>query len=342
MPFRIAYADITQLKVDAIVNPTDRYYSGGGGVDELIHSICGDGLRKATDALPELHLGDAKATPGFGLPCRYIIHTSGPMWRESHFLEMSILGSCYRNSVQVAYGLGCRSIAFPLISSRGKGFPKEQAVTAALDAIMECTQEYPDMDIILTIYGSRGHAIPEDLFEELSQYVNKTYRPRPDSRLERRPENKPDLNYTVADQGPRPRRESVIRDLLDHPTKKNLQRVEVDESFAQMLNRLIEKNDTKTAEILDALDISAAALSKLRNGINNPSKLTVFALAIFFRLSLRETKSMLMKAGYAFNPSSMQDIIISGLIREGIYDRYQIDDLLYALDLQVLPGAVID
>ena len=342
MPFRIAYADITQLKVDAIVNPTDRYYSGGGGVDELIHSICGDGLRQATDALPELHLGDAKATPGFGLPCKYIIHTSGPMWRESHFLEMSILGSCYRNSVQVAYGLGCRSIAFPLISSRGKGFPKEQAVTAALDAIMECTQEYPDMDIILTIYGSRGHAIPEGLFEELSQYVNKTYRPRPDSRLERRPENKPDLNYTVADQGPRPRRESVIRDLLDHPTKKNLQRVEVDESFAQMLNRLIEKNDTKTAEILDALDISAAALSKLRNGINNPSKLTVFALAIFFRLSLRETKSMLMKAGYAFNPSSMQDIIISGLIREGIYDRYQIDDLLYALDLQVLPGAVID
>ena len=342
MPFRIAYADITQLKVDAIVNPTDRYYSGGGGVDELIHSICGDGLRQATDALPELHLGDAKATPGFGLPCKYIIHTSGPGWRESHFLEMSILGSCYRNSVQVAYGLGCRSIAFPLISSRGKGFPKEQAVTAALDAIMECTQEYPDMDIILTIYGSRGHAIPEGLFEELSQYVNKTYRPRPDSRLERRPENKPDLNYTVADQGPRPRRESVIRDLLDHPTKKNLQRVEVDESFAQMLNRLIEKNDTKTAEILDALDISAAALSKLRNGINNPSKLTVFALAIFFRLSLRETKSMLMKAGYAFNPSSMQDIIISGLIREGIYDRYQIDDLLYALDLQVLPGAVID
>ena len=338
MPFRIAYADITQLKVDAIVNPTDRYYSGGGGVDELIHSICGDGLRQATDALPELHLGDAKATPGFGLPCRYIIHTSGPMWRESHFLEMSILGSCYRNSVQVAYGLGCRSIAFPLISSRGKGFPKEQAVTAALDAIMECTQEYPDMDIILTIYGSRGHAIPEGLFEELSQYVNKTYRPV--TSVESVKVCKVEDTVSAAEE--RPRRESVIRDLLDHPTKKNLQRVEVDESFAQMLNRLIEKNDTKTAEILDALDISAAALSKLRNGINNPSKLTVFALAIFFRLSLRETKSMLMKAGYAFNPSSMQDIIISGLIREGIYDRYQIDDLLYALDLQVLPGAVID
>ena len=331
------------------MNPTDQYYSGGGGVDELIHSICGDGLRKATDALPDLHLGDAKATPGFALPCKYIIHTSGPGWRDSHFLEMSLLGSCYRNSVQVAYGLGCRSIAFPLISSRGKGFPKEQAVTAALDAIWECTQEYPDMDIILTIYGSRGHAIPEGLFEELSEYVNKMYRPRPESAPESVPESASESRLKTYEttqnailEERRPKKDTLIRDLLDHPTKKNLQRVEVDESFAQMLNRLIEKNDTKTAEILDALDISAAALSKLRNGINNPSKLTVFALAIFFRLSLRETKSMLMKAGYAFNPSSMQDIIISGLIREGIYDRYQIDDLLYALDLQVLPGAVID
>ena len=147
MPFRIAYADITQLKVDAIVNPTDRYYSGGGGVDELIHSICGDGLRRATDALPELHLGDAKATPGFGLPCRYIIHTSGPGWRGSHFLEMSILGSCYRNSVQVAYGLGCRSIAFPLISSGTFGFPKRLVLRIALETITDYL-----MDHDMTVY----------------------------------------------------------------------------------------------------------------------------------------------------------------------------------------------
>ena len=98
MGFRIVYADITQLKADAIVNPTDRFYSGGGGVDELIHEICGKDLDRATAELPELHLGEAKATEGFALPCKYIIHTSGPKWRESHFLEISLLGSCYRNN----------------------------------------------------------------------------------------------------------------------------------------------------------------------------------------------------------------------------------------------------
>ena len=134
MPFRIAYADITQIKADAIVNPTDQYYSGGGGVDRQIHEICGYKLYEATDRLPRLHLGEAKATPGFALPCKYIIHTSGPRWRDSHFLEISLLGSCYRNSIQLAHSLGCRSIAFPLVSSRGKHFPKEQALTTAIDA----------------------------------------------------------------------------------------------------------------------------------------------------------------------------------------------------------------
>ena len=343
MSFRIVYTDITQLKVDAIVNPTDRFYSGGGGVDRLIHIMCGAPLNIATAELPDLHLGEAKATPGFALPCKYIIHTSGPKWRESHFLEISLLGSCYRNSVQLAYNLGCRSIAFPLISSRGKHFPKEQALTTAINAILECVDEYPDMDIILTIYGKWAENIPASFFERLTEYLYATYEPD-EIQIEGDEEYcqygmVAEETVTCGDLEESGR--SFIKDLLDNPTQKNLDKVEVDENFAEMLNRLIEERQTKTNDILDALDISAAALSKLRNGKNNPSKLTVFALAIFFRLSIEETKDMLMKAGYAFNPSSMQDIIVSGLIREGIYDRYQIDDLLYALDLQVLPGAVV-
>ena len=344
MPFRIVYTDITQLKVDAIVNPTDRFYSGGGGVDELIHLMCGAPLNVATAELPDLHLGEAKATPGFALPCKYIIHTSGPKWKESHFLEISLLGSCYRNSVQLAYNLGCRSIAFPLISSRGKHFPKEQALTTAINAILECVNEYPDMDIILTIYGKWAENIPTSFFESLSEYLCDTYEPDEEQIEEDEDYRKygmvaeETVTYgALLEESGR----SVIQDLLDNPTQKNLDKIEVDESFAEMLNRLIEERKTKTNDILDALDISAAALSKLRNGKNNPSKLTVFAIAIFFKLSIEDTKDMLMKAGLAFNPSSMQDIIVSGLIKEGIYDRYQIDDLLYALDLQVLPGAVV-
>lgn len=343
MPFRIAYADITQLKVDAIVNPTDQHYSGGGGVDLQIHDICGYALYEATDKLPRLHLGEAKATPGLALPCKYIIHTSGPRWRDSHFLEISLLGSCYRNSIQLAHSLGCRSIAFPLVSSRGKHFPKEQALTTAIDAIMESMAVYPDMDIILTIYGKWTENIPEGYFDWLSGYIEETYVPEEEQEFSLKDSyESEDIQLCCEDkvlESPTIDR-SLIIDLLNKPIQSNLDKIPVDESFAEMLNRLIEENKTKTIDILNQLEISGAALSKLRNGINNPSKLTVFALAIFFKLSIDDTIDMLMKAGYAINPSSMQDIIISGLIREGIYDRYRIDDLLYALDLQPLPGAV--
>ena len=344
MPFRIAYADITQLKVDAIVNPTDQHYSGGGGVDYQIHAICGEKLRKETDKLPDLHLGEAKATSGFALPCKYIIHTSGPKWRDSHFLEISLLGSCYRNSIQLAHSLGCRSIAFPLVSSRGKHFPKEQALTTAIDAILESMDEYPDMEIILTIYGKWTENIPEGYFDWLSEYITEIY--EPESELQQsleesyESEDIPVICCEAATlESPKIDR-SLIIDLLNKPIQSNLDKIPLDESFAEMLNRLIEENKTRTNDILNQLEISGAALSKLRNGKNNPSKLTVFALAVFFKLSIDDTIDMLMKAGYAINPSSMQDIIISGLIREGIYDRYRIDDLLYALDLQPLPGAV--
>ena len=354
MSFRIAYSDITKLKADAIVNPTDRYYSGGGGVDWLIHNICGEQLYEATDKLPRLHLGEAKATEGFGLPCRYIIHTSGPRWWDSHSLEISLLGSCYRNCIQLAYNLGCRSIAFPLISSKGKHFPKMQALTTAIDAIMESMDEYPDMEIILTIFGKWTESIPADFFNGLSSYIEDTYEPSTDPEAEEEPEELFGIRSLeeayVAERTAMLCRcaaapeldESLIRDLLDKPTQPNLDKVPLDESFSKMLNRLIEENDTKTSEILDQLGISGAALSKLRNGVNNPSKNTVFAIAIFFRLGIDDTKDLLMKAGYAINPSSMQDVIVSGLIREGIYDRYRIDDLLYALDLQPLPGSVAD
>ena len=342
MSFRIAYADITQLKADAIVNPTDQYYSGGGGVDWLLNTICGPELRKATRKLPRLHLGEAKATPGFNLPCKYIIHTSGPRWRNSHFLEISLLGSCYRNCIQLAYNLGCRSIAFPLVSSRGKHFPKEQALTTAINAIMESMDEYPDMEIILTIYGKWTETMPVDFFNSLTDYVNDMYEPEdfsepaPTLRVMREEvhEVRDDTVWCEA----APIDGNLIRDLIDKPTQKNLDKFQVDEPFSEMLCRLIAKNNAKTKDITNEIGISSPALSKLKKGTNNPAKMTVFAFAIFFKLSIEETEEMLMKAGYAINPSSIQDIVVSSLIREGIYDRSIIDELLDDLDLQPLYG----
>ena len=331
-------------------------------MDSLIHIKCGKPLHDATDKLPPLRLGEAKATPGFVLPCKYIIHTSGPKWRESHFLEISLLGSCYRNSVQLAYNLGCRSIAFPLISSHSKHFPKETALTTAIDAIKESLQEYPEMEIILTIYGKWSDSIPASFFDSLSDFVNDMYEPEPEEgdfsgdfgivaddscmvceeyieppvlgeeqsvRFQRK------ANYTPRID------ESFITKLIDSPTQANLDMIPVDENFAQMLNGLIVKRGTKISDLTDQVGISGPGLHKIRKGDSIPTKPTVFALAIFFHLSLDETEEMLMKAGHAINPSSIQDVVVAGLIKSGIYDRYVIDDLLYDLDLQPLPGAVI-
>ena len=356
MPFRIIYSDITQLEVDAVVNSTNQYYSGGGhGVDSLIHIMCGQDLVDATDKLPPLRLGEAKATPGFALPCKYIIHTSGPSWRESHFLEISLLGSCYRNSIQLAHSLGCRSIAFPLISSHSKLFPKAMALSTAIEAIKEALQQYPDMDVMLAIFGRWDDKVPGSFFDRLSDYVNEMYTPQQPEAIwmdiiaeKRRKSRERAARYRESEY-PAVMHEvsesispDLLKDLIDNPTQKNLDKVELDENFAQMLNRLIEERGTKTKDILDELGITAAALSKLRNGQNNPAKLTVFALAIFFELSIEETKEMLMKAGYAVNPSSIQDVILAGLIKDGIYDRGTIDELMEDLDLVALPGAVTD
>jgi O-acetyl-ADP-ribose deacetylase len=125
-------ADITTLQVDAVVNAANRALAGGGGVDGAIHRAAGAStLRAACRALGGCDPGDAKATPGFGLAARWIVHTVGPVWSGGARGEEAVLASCYRRSFQVAECLGARSIAFPAISTGVYGFPSERAAGIA-------------------------------------------------------------------------------------------------------------------------------------------------------------------------------------------------------------------
>ncbi|MBR2605780.1 MAG: macro domain-containing protein [Clostridia bacterium] len=99
MPYEIIRQDITKMAVDAIVNPTDYMYSGSGGTDARIHFAAGPELRAACDALPFLKEGEVAVTEGFRLPCKYIIHTYGPVWQGGLFDEHKKLASCYRNRI---------------------------------------------------------------------------------------------------------------------------------------------------------------------------------------------------------------------------------------------------
>lgn len=133
MRIEVVRGDITAERVDAVVNAANEALAGGGGVDGAIHRAAGEAdLRAACAELGTCKTGDAKATPGFALPARWIIHAVGPRWRGGGFGEELRLASAYRRSLEVADELGARSVAFPAISTGIYGYPPAMAVKVAV------------------------------------------------------------------------------------------------------------------------------------------------------------------------------------------------------------------
>jgi O-acetyl-ADP-ribose deacetylase (regulator of RNase III) len=140
MRIEAVQGDITTETVDAIVNAANQSLAGGGGVDGAIHRAAGaHRLHQACAALGGCPTGDAKATPGFGLPARWIIHAVGPRWRGGGHGEADLLASCYRRSLEVADEVGARSVAFPAISTGIYGFPQDRAAKIAVATLNEAS-----------------------------------------------------------------------------------------------------------------------------------------------------------------------------------------------------------
>lgn len=152
-------ADITTLKVAAIVNAANCSLLGGGGVDGAIHRAAGAELLAACRVFGGCQTGEARITPGFRLPAKFVIHTPGPVWHGGTHGEAELLKACYSNSLSLANEAHCRSIAFPGISTGVYGYPALEAAQIAVETVCQWPQNLPEdvifccfSDVALTIY----------------------------------------------------------------------------------------------------------------------------------------------------------------------------------------------
>ncbi|MDW8467492.1 MAG: O-acetyl-ADP-ribose deacetylase [Chloroherpetonaceae bacterium] len=165
--------DITRLYVDAIVNAANPTLLGGGGVDGAIHRAAGPLLREACAKLGGCQTGEAKLTPGFNLPAKYVIHTVGPVWKGGSFGEDELLAECYRNSCKLAEENGIETLAFPCISTGAYSFPNERAAQIAVSEVNAFLQKsYMLKKVFFVCFLQRDYDIYQSLLYEAMRHKN--------------------------------------------------------------------------------------------------------------------------------------------------------------------------
>ena len=338
MPFQIVRNDIVNMQVDAIVNTANPRPEVGAGTDSRIHEKAGPKLLKARQKIGDIAVGQAAVTRGYDLSCKYVIHTVGPVWQGGEYRERELLRSCYDNSLALAVKKGCKSIAFPLISSGNYGFPKDQALQVAIGAFSAfLTQQ--EMEIYLVVFDKTAYQLSEKLFQNITSFIDEHYVEQ--AVFAHREDRSRRLQRTVAAKNAS-MSESVMETCLPAPcmasSLEDMLRQQ-DKGFTETLLQLIDKTGKKDSEIYKKANLSKQHFSKIRNDPNyKPKKTTAVALAIALELSLEETRDLIGRAGYALTNSSKFDLIVRFFIEQKNYNIVQINMALYEFD-QVLLGA---
>ena len=359
MPFELIRNDITKMNVDAIVNAANRSQLGGGGVDGAIHRAAGPELLEECRTLGGCETGDAKITKGYRLPARYVIHTVGPIWHGGGNGERELLASCYRRSLELAEKAGCESVAFPMISAGAYGYPKDQALSVAMETITGFLMDH-DMMVYLVIFGRDALLTGKKLFRDIREYIDDIYaekhlvsrRENARERLWQRDEKAAlemdiQLGASIHDdsicdesicaapepsvQAPEALPASMAAPDWDTILKKT------DKGFSETLLDLIDERGMTDAQCYKKANIDRKLFSKIRsNPAYKPSKPTVLAFAVALELSLAETRQLLNKAGFALTRSSELDIILEYCITHRIYNIYEINEVLFQYDMPLL------
>lgn len=374
MPFAIVRNDIVKMRVDAVVNAANSALAPGGGVCGAIFAAAGYAdLDRACRAIGHCGVGSAVITGGFRLPAKYVIHAVGPIWRGGGKNEAALLSGCYTSALRLAEEKGCRSVAFPLISSGIYGYPKAEALRIAVEAIGAFLLEH-EMQVYLVVFDRSAVELSEARFTGVQSYIDDHYVDA--SPFQRRgtegrystqqlaeqekmealgapgafwekaaqrpaaapPETKAGKPLGPAQRYAGPASVPAPSQFPRPSSKRSLKDLVgcLEESFSAMLLRLIDEKGMTDVEVYKRANMDRKLFSKLRKEGYNPSKPTAIALAVALRLNLDEARDLLGRAGYTLSHSSKFDVIIEYFISEGVYDIYEINEALFAFDQRLL------
>lgn len=363
MPFRIVRNDITKMNTEAIVNTANDHPTVGTGCDHAVYQAAGynELLVYRKEKIGFVKEGEAFITPGFRLPARYIIHAVSPLYIDGKHGEEELLRSCYRKSLALAAQYGIRSIAIPLISTGGFGYPKEEGMRIAVDEIHAFLLQ-SDMQITLVVFDEKATRMGRSLYPDLEAYIDLNY--VQEKRKEEyggpyysAPIAREEAAFSDYENAAAPSSASLFAEaeesapffgeaekpapfyaeagkpgfdedfaIEEMQRKLNERLKHVSDTFPQYLLYLISQKGMDNTEVYKRAIVDKKVFSKIKNNPDyHPQKLTALCLCIGAKLSMDETRDLLARAGYALSPCDKTDIIFSYFIENGIYDMIELD-----------------
>ena len=330
MSLRIVRDNIINMDVEAIVNATNENLVMGSGVSGTILYAAGEqAMREACAKFAPLQVSKAVITPGFNLPSRFVIHAVGPQYLDTEpETSQRLLVDTYVNVLQLAKEHNIRSIAFTLISSGIRGYPKEEALKIAKQTIENFLKQ-EDMDVFLVLYDKESFQASKKLLLQVESYIADNYDPPV-------PPLMPNEIWNA-----RVRETSVSRSVFDHKEAFTSEAIDecvkrMGEPFSITLLKLIDIKGKKDSDVYHRANIDRRYFAKIRKQDYHPKKPKILAIAIALELSLDETTMLLESAGYALSHSNLFDVIMEYFIIKKHYDTHEIDQVLLKYKQPVL------
>lgn len=345
MPFTIERNDIAKVHADVLVNAANEQLAPGGGVCGALFEGAGyQQMLAACRAIGRTPTGSAAVTPGFDLPCRWVVHAVGPVWRGGAHGEEQLLRESYRSTFAEVVRLGASSVAFPLISAGIYGYPIRDALRIAREETAAFLDEHDDVRATLVVFTRDVIVQGGRHLADLRAYIDDTYvesSPHMRCRMDEVPHmdasamvqmdamvapgRAPETVFAGA-----PRDKNELADLLDH----------LDEPFSTTLLALIDARGLTDAQVYKRANISRQLFAKIRsNPAYKPTKPTAVALGMALELTYDELQDLLARAGLTLSRSSKFDVIIEFFVMRGDYDIFDVNGALFAFDQPLLGSA---